>query len=785
MIRNLLITILLLAILSTQAQSIRGSIVNPRGESIAGAQLSVTHLRKSLVLWEGQSDSAGRFSLPPMELKDSLGLSVFHYEYELYVQLLPTNHQELQVTMIPSSVAHQISEVTVIGHAKPMYFDKGDLVVDVARVTNFERLSTKQLINRIPGLFVDGEQVMFKNSPVVIYINGSKPTIPASEVLKYIESLPAGAVEELRLIPMPSNRYGGAEAVIDIKIKSLSPDDFYSKTTANGSVVGSLLGGGVEEFLMFRKKNITFNTNLSLYDAKSYSKSVDNNYIEKPDITIFSPTEIKEDRKVINSSSNLTVDMKNNSNMDFNLFIYYDQNKKDRDWSYTENSQPTKQYYGNIEGNDDMYSLAAKYSTDEAKKHAFSVGYSGMYGSLNNSGNYFLQNDKEVYNGYLTTDYSMRGHIHNLTADGTSKFLDGKLQLKYGIYADANFLSDNTYDYDYGTSALKSSNQFTANEFNLRGYVRIDRIISEDQGLSFDIGYYQTIYKYDTDINTSGDEFKNSYGNFVPNFTYWLLSTNYRLILNLITSTDRPHYTYLLPGKRYISNYGYTVGNPNLASVTSYDLKLNQLFWDILAFDMRTRLSQNDINLYMNVDSDGLIESTRNNTSDRLFYEASLVIPFQTSNKKFYGSLYGALFGNYYFNVNPTLGMGFVTKNTFAGVARVNMYYDITKRLSLEGSFRWRSKREGFQSVTSEYYDLSVGASYAFLKNKALIVNVRARDFIKGLQAYAYDSYVAGNYFENQRTRVPFIELSVSYIFSKGKDVKYRNNQGDFSRMMP
>lgn len=792
--KNLIfLLVLLLASQICKAQTIKesvnqptsGIVVNQQNEPIAGALLNLVDLQNNTLLWEGVSDANGVFELPSMELTNSLSLTVYSDTYELFTQLLTKNSTRLKVVLRESAI--KLDDVLVIGNVRPVKFEKGELIVDVKRIKNYERLNTSQLIARIPGLSIVDNQVRLYSQTATVYINGVKQAISSDALMRYLESLPAEALSNIKVIPLPSSKYGTAQAVIDINLDNDMADGIYSNSSISTSILGSDFGGAaIEEFLMFKKKNVLFNTSIGYDNSTNWGKGVNEYYLDIPKIQINSPTQIDGRTGFIRSSSNLTLLMKNKSILDFNVFIYYDQSNKERNWSYTENTDPTKNYRGDSKGNDDMYSLTAKYSTDNKKAHSFQIYYSGMYGTIKSNSDYYLQDRSNNYNIYLNTDYKMRGQQHNLAADGISNFCNKKLQLEYGVQLDIGILNDDTYDYNYNASDLQSISRFHAKELNSRGYVRAKYNISDYHGMSIDIGYINTIFNYKNDIENIGQKERLVYNDFIPRFTYWYRTSNYHLTLRFWTYYQKPQYTDLLPGERYINNYLYTKGNPNLKNRRAYSLQIMQQFWEFLDINLYSGFVKDNIKGYYGIDDKNTVYSSRENVGDELYLNANIVIPFKFFRDKLYGSLESTIYNSKFFNLNPKLELGVSSQYDFHINYGANIFYDITDRLALNCILSGRTKATAFQQIQPSRFLFSTGASYAFLEDKNLVFEFTASNFLGSIHDVETLTQFAGNNLRQYNYHQPRYSFKLSYRLSKGKkDIERRDNTGDFSRMKP
>lgn len=630
-LKSIIVILFSICNITIYAQQIKGLVTDENGNNIAGAQISIFDINNEYTLWEGTTDSLGIFTPPAIEITDSLRLSVWQYDYLPHTRLLRDADNNKEIKIILQLNKYDVEEVVVTGNRVPMSFEKGDIIVDVSRMKNFERLTTTQLMNRIPGLNVENGQVMLYGKPAVIYINNTKQVMSADATIKYIESLPAKALDNIKLIPMPSGKYGRAEAVVEINMNSKMADGIFSNTSVSGSMMDDQFGSaGISEFLMFKKRNTTFNTMLNYDNIGGMSRFSDSLYLSDPNISISSPAKSKSRTNAIRSSSNLTIELKDSSTLDFNLFIYYDKSKTRKDWSYIETEKTALQYKGDQAGSDDMYSITAKYATNKTKANSWSIYYSGMYGSVRDNGDYYRQDDAGILNGYLTTDNYMRGQQHSVTFDGLSNFLQNKLQLKYGAYLGANILSDDTRDYDFGTASMQNGNHYKTTEFELRAYASTEYNFSQNSGLSIDLSLDHSRSKYKNSNAISGENHTIlTHYDFIPRIAYWYRASNYRLNLRLMTFNNKPNFNYLLAGQRYVNNYLYSVGNPNLKNQITYTLQAGQTFWDVLTVNLYAGVVKDNISPYYATDTNKQLYQSYANISNKFYATATVTLPFE------------------------------------------------------------------------------------------------------------------------------------------------------------
>lgn len=787
--RFYILTMVLCAFYSTDiaSQEYSATVTDKSGTMISGAHIMIVDTVDRVAVWESLSDSLGRFILPSwIGHNDSLAINIMHLDYRPYTSTISSLNFPL--TVVLEDITYELEEAVVTGQAPVRLFDKGDIIVDIKQLKNSERLNTDQVLRRIPGVTLRDDGVQLYGTNAEVYINGIQQSIGADAVIRYLHSLPANAIESIRLVPMPSNKYGKARAVIDIGLKTSMPDGLSSQSQLSGGMLGLMPGSfGVNEFLMLKKGRATFNTLLSYDNYNQWSEKSDSSYFAIPDRYIAADNYNHGRLGAITSSSNLTIDLENSQALDFNVFVYWDHERNSSKWNDMEGTSSTdsrteQSYRSATRGNDDMYSLSAKYSTGPQKQHSFSAYYSGMYGSLKDRSNYYSgQNETDSWQGYLSTDYAMRGHQHFMQADAVSRFGE-HWELAYGVRSSLGFLTDDTYNRDFETVESIGSSNFKGHEIITGAYARIKYNITENHGLSLDAGYDHTWFRY----SDGSRSFDRQYGDFIPKLTYWLNIKNYNLSVNAYTYIQRPHYTYLLPGMRYINDYLYSIGNPAIDNQKQYIAIINQTFFGFLGLNFVYARSYGAIEKFYGYDTAmNSVYTKYANLYDYDLYKIQLNCPYVFLDEKIYGNLF--LHYEYVdaFNINPEAECG---DNTSWHVAKADLsfYYDITDRLTLNiiASYHnpWKNRIQ--LNTDRHQFGLDGGLSYAFLKNKNLILDLNIASFSPAWEEINSTYAFADNIFNTFSKKLTSATLGIRYNFSFGQNIKYRDNSGNFERMM-
>lgn len=166
-------------------------------------------------------------------------------------------------------------------------------------------------------------------------------------------------------------------------------------------------------------------------------------------------------------------------------------------------------------------------------------------------------------------------------------------------------------------------------------------------------------------------------------------------------------------------------------------------------------------------------------------YKIQLNCPYVFLNEKIYGNLF--LHYEYVnaFNINSEAECG---DNAAWHVVKADLsfYYDITDRLTLNIIASYHNPWKNRIQLNTDRHQFSIdgGLSYAFLKNKNLILDLNIASISPVWEEINSTYAFAGNTFNTFSKKLTSATLSIRYNFSLGHNIKYRDNRGNFERMM-
>jgi len=164
-------------------------------ESLVGATAQLVRLPDSL-LFQGVSDEKGEigFSAIPAGMYELRVQYIGHKEHYSTFRL-DRNTSRKEVVL--EEIALDLAEVTVVGK-KPLIRQEDDkMIVDPEPLAS-SSMSTLEVLEKTPGLFVDQDGNIFLNgaTPARVFINGREQRMSAQDMATILRSLPPSSIFE-------------------------------------------------------------------------------------------------------------------------------------------------------------------------------------------------------------------------------------------------------------------------------------------------------------------------------------------------------------------------------------------------------------------------------------------------------------------------------------------------------------------------------------------------------------------------------------------------------------
>ncbi len=732
------------------------------------------------------TDSLGRFTLNIDSNYNCIFLEFNHINYTtsfLNIHSVSNHNQKITITLQQQN--HLLNEVIVKGNW--IACRDGNIVVDVSQLPGSKTMQADKMLRHLPGIMKTMDGFELNGKKATIYINGIKQNITPQSLNSYLNSLPADMLSEVELIALNSGKYEGTnEAIIDIRTKKNIADGYSLQYGASSGFYKNGIddvGGNV--FYMIKKGRLLFHNILSYSNVNNFKQKSDSTHYVSGDI--ISNDGLDSGRyNAITYQSSLTYNFPNEHKIDFRTFIYYDFGGyqtalNTQKYKHQHHTNLKNQYIYKSDEINDMWSGTISYTIpSKNKKIGGTIYYTGMYGGLRSQNDYFFAENPKAYQN---SELKMTGSMHTIAADG--EYSIAKLKLQYGIREDYNQMNDIAEYNDLTSQNLTYSGLFKGREIISAGYIssyyNINQLFSIRAGVRFENTNYELNYK---SINKKSSK---NYSNIFPSLLFYFNRENYNARFGLISGISRPKYHWLIPGKRQINEYYYSVGNPEIDPKTYYSVVLNNTLFKYFYLNFRYTRYKNVLgNVYAN-DENGLTYMTYLNYGDVDHYSTHITLPYRFMH----GKLYGQIIGNFTFVKHHKLKKDFIVPlgrnlQYYLYDFKANFQYDVTGRLSLNSILQYIPEKNTLLTKTYSVKTVDFGLTYSLLKEKNLILGLEVLNMFSSSDLKQDIFFLENFRHEYNYRKGPVFIFSVRLRLNKGQKVveEYRNVTPDFNRLI-
>ncbi len=539
-----------------------------------------------------------------------------------------------------------LGNVTVVAK-KPLIKDDDDKTTVDAEVLANSSTNAYEILEKTPGVIVDqdGNVYLSSTNPATVLINGRELKLSSADLASLLKSLPAGSVSKIEILRTPSAKYDAASSggLVNIVLKK------GVKIGTNGSVnvayfqgvyptktAGFTLNKGsgkINSYLSYqytdRNNFETLNSNRfiskdsSLLMQRSYTTypTVNNYFSAGVDVQLTSKFNVGYDLRISTTNGKSYAGNSSDISKDPSAVLIGE------NFSDINNANKTT-YIGN--------NFSAKYKIDT----------SGSEWTAAFNYDYYRNRNNQLYsnNTYSPVPGVVNGDGINKNDKNSFVFqTDLVLKLPKKFTAEAGFKasvsnSDNSSDYfkDTGNGIrfvdVYQTNTFKYWETIIAAYVQVSKTFAGftiKPGLRFettDINGKQTIPKDTTLSLKRTDIFPYL---FIKHKLFNMFGVP--LIGNAIyrRSIKRPYYEILNPYPKYVDQYLFDVGNPNLKPQFTTNYELNISFDNIPVIALGIN---NTRDIFSNVTYQDNVTRIAYRTYDNL-----------GSNKEFYAKLIGGI----------------------------------------------------------------------------------------------------------------------------------------------
>jgi iron complex outermembrane recepter protein len=505
----------------------------------------------------------------------------------------------LSINWLPKT--SNLGNVTVVAR-KPLIKQEEDKTIVDAEVLANSSSNAYEVLEKTPGTVVDQEGNVYLNSttPATVFINGREMKLSSADLASLLKSLPAGSVSKIEILRSPSAKYDAASSggVINIVLKK------GVKIGSSGSVNLSYFQG------VYSTQTVGMNLNKSAGKINSYfSYQVTNrNNFEE----LSSERFIKTDSSLLSQKAFTTYPSLNNYvgagmdwaftkkfNVGYDLRISNNNGKSDAvnsiDIYKTANQTLLGKNQSDINNkNNSLYignNISSKYKIDS----------SGSEWTLELDYNFYRGNNTQEYSNfiYLPSGPTVMGdgktnnkkHIYVAQSDLTLK-LPQKITLETGLKITLSNSRNGSAYFNQKGSGPKEIDSFQTNTFKYKeiisaAYLQIARTFygfTLKPGIRLETTHIsgRQIIPKDTTLSINRTDV----------FPYVYLRHKlfkmfgFPLIANALyrRSIKRPYYEILNPYPKYVDQYLFDVGNPQLQPQFTSNYEVNVTFDDFPVF---------------------------------------------------------------------------------------------------------------------------------------------------------------------------------------------------------
>ena len=788
------------ALAQTQAGRISGLINDNSGHPVAGASVSLLIAKDSSAVTILSANADGSFIF--QNLKDNtyiIQLTYTGFKNFLSDNITISGENKISLPPFVMQLADKsLKTVTVTAQRSYIQQKIDRTVINVGELISNTGTNALEVLEKTPGVQVDADgNITFKGKSGVLVMIDDKPTyLSAANLVTYLRSLPATALDQIELMDNPPAKYdaAGNAGVINIKTKKNTIKGFNAVASADfAQGVYSRMSESLH--LNYRVNKVNLFANLSYNAQRTFRKlEIDRDYINGSgngtyslkDISYFRPTSY-------NTNIKAGMDFFSSRKTTFGI-VYTGDFSPDHDHS------PVYSLLYGAAGQLDSTIQTLNTSKNNFSSNGINLNYTHKFDSLGRQFSFDLDFIRDVSKSnqvFVNNTYLPDGSVTNSTilTDNLPSYIDiysakadyahpltGKAKMEAGIKS-SYVNTDNAANYfnvvnGNSTIDYNNTNRFLYKENINAAYINVNKDfgrVSIQTGLRAE--------------NTNGNgnqlgnaqhadsSFINHYTDLFPTaYVSYKLDTsgNYVLVASYGRRIGRPNYGSLNPFTFFVDDFTRFSGNPFLKPQFTNNYKLaysfKSLFTVALLYDYTSDVQGETINRDSNV-----FISTQGNIGHLKTIDLSVTTHFQLT-KWWMVNLYLEVYNNTYEGAFYT---GYIhnSGNTFA--MNGNMQFTLAPTWSGEISGFYNTGGTYGQFITFPRGMLNAAIQKKVFSNKGTI-KCSVRDILHSLKP-------SGNITDIENATATFqntldnqvATLAFTYSFGKsGKNIPQKRETG-------
>lgn len=687
-----------------------------------------------------------------------------------------------------------LGEVSINVIKNPIEFKGGNITVNVEDSPLAVGNSAYDLIARLPGVMVEGDNISIQGkSGVRIYINDRVQQFSGAQLINFLRSMNASMIEKIEIIINPPARYdaAGSAGIINIKTKKI-------KITGGSGSVNYTFSQGIYNYntaglsLNYKAKKVTFFSNITAYEGMLYNESLMENHVTfngktttlkqkayDVDVAKFGSIELGADWYVNKKN---TIGVKGQVAPGYAMRTYNGNTyMSDNSLGYD------RLLYNRPVGNDWLlcnFNINAEHIFDTVgnTKLKFSTDYYGPYYDVYNSyyQNHFIgKNGVDTLSPQIFRSNNFTGvNIFASRLDFEKKFAKD-LNLEAGIkYSDQTAWSDYTFENQNNLTDEFSidsvfTNKFRYNEKISSAYVSMDK---QYKKINFRLGLRGENTIIEASSLTSNIKYSRNYTNLFPTLSFdYNPSRDHSLSLAYNRRINRPDYNSFNPFRQFNNILSSGEGNPYLMPVYDNNINLNYVYKGKISNSLSYAYEKNPMQYYI-TQNDSTKEMVAHMTNMKELNIIRYNLFIRQELKKWWTVSF--LAGAYYIDYNGTVNGQTYNAQAIPWYTRLTNIFIIKKNTKIEVSGFYWSPWVGNTTVFLHREGLSMALKQSLLKN-SLNISIALND------AFFTEQFRQKADFQNQKWVLVEahdsrrLNISISYNFGKIKAQQRDTKEND------
>lgn len=578
-----LILLFITPIISFSQINIKGKIADEKGEAIEYVNVLIKDSLK--ILGSSTTDSKGNFIIKNIK-KGKYTLETYLMGYKNSKKIVDIEKDIDIGSLELSRDMEMLREVELMSNIPPVLENKGDkMVVDIANNPFAKGRMTDQLLNYVPFMTANQQEgITLLGSTPLILINDRRLFMSGSELLNFLQSIPAEDIKNIEIYTDPLARFDaeGVSGVVNININKKALiglkgfiGNYNNLLTKDwGGKAGIYQSGGLSGSLNYRDERWYFST--FFWYGKAFTPNLFENNVNFPDKGNGFNNENEYQADFTGKGVRFEAGRDITENQNIILNYAYNNYLNDDESNYTNNEYDSIKSPTNItKGLVDVY--------DDTRQHMVGINYN--WNISKNGENMTIIGD--YYKNSKRKDQTINNKYYKSPSIGIiNREWDGfiglpmendiySIQLDYNLPTDAGKFS---FGGKYSFSSVDSRTDYYDVDINtgdrIKDYIKsIDFRYSEgisaayvsysNGGLRIGLRYEYTSADYkDRVLKQDVDK---SYGGFFPSvsYSYSLFENRDGLTFSYNRRLARPRYSDF-NGLFYMSENSLMIGNPDI-----------------------------------------------------------------------------------------------------------------------------------------------------------------------------------------------------------------------------